>query len=298
MLWLCLGKEGVVIVRGERGARLIRISCAEGVLMLCRCAVAVLFASLATNPAAHAGECPGKDDALGTSRVIAIDPAEHRRLGSIQYPETLPLNDHEVVLTFDDGPVAPGTSKVLDALAAECVKATFFVVGQMAKEFPEIVQRAHREGHTIGTHTEHHAHLDKIAPAAAKQEIAAGIASTAKILGGLSAVAPFFRFPYLDETRAAEDYALKQGLMVWSVDFLVNDWIMTPGEISAFALERIEGKKKGILLLHDIQEKTALALPGLLRELKKRGYRVVHVVPADAAHPKTDTKADQWAAID
>jgi peptidoglycan/xylan/chitin deacetylase (PgdA/CDA1 family) len=208
----------------------------------------------------------------------------------------LPLNDHEVVLTFDDGPLAPHTAKILDALAAECVRATFFVVGEMAKEFPEIVQRAHREGHTIGTHTEHHPHLDKISPTAANKEIATGIASTAKVLGGVNAVAPFFRFPYLDQTRSAEDYALGQGLMVWSVDFLVEDWKLAPNQIETSALEGIELKKKGILLLHDIHENTALAVPGLLRELKRRGYSIVHIVPADRAHPKTDTKSDQWAA--
>ena len=81
-------------------------------------------------------ECPGNPDALGTSRTIVVDPVEHPRLGSMQYRESLPLEDHEVVLTFDDGPLPPRTNHILDILAHECVKATFFLVGQMATTYP------------------------------------------------------------------------------------------------------------------------------------------------------------------
>src|SRR3979409_1323001 len=77
---------------------------------------------------AHAGECPGHPDAIGTSRVLVVDPTEHVRLGTMQYHETLPLEDHEVVLTFDDGPLPPYTNRVLETLAAECVKATYFLI--------------------------------------------------------------------------------------------------------------------------------------------------------------------------
>src|SRR6516225_10160389 len=89
-------------------------------------AVTVLMAG-----AAAASECPGNPNAIGTSRTIVVDPVEHPRLGSMQYREGLPLKDHEVVLTFDDGPLSPKTNHVLDTLAHECVKATFFLVGEM-----------------------------------------------------------------------------------------------------------------------------------------------------------------------
>ncbi len=128
----------------------------------CRFAAAMVVAFFSMLGAAMADECHGNPNALGTSRVIAISPGEYPRIGTLEYPGTLPLNDHEVVLTFDDGPRPPHTQRVLDALAAECVQATFFVVGQMAKSYPALVQRAYRDGHTIGTHTEHHAHLDRV----------------------------------------------------------------------------------------------------------------------------------------
>ena len=103
-----------------------------------------------------AGECPGNPDALGTSRTIVVDPRDHIRIGTMDYAETLPLVDKEVVLTFDDGPIPPYTGKVLDILAAECVKATYFIVGSMAREYPALVRRAYDDGHTIGTHSMTH----------------------------------------------------------------------------------------------------------------------------------------------
>jgi hypothetical protein len=117
--------------------------------------IATLLALIATGPA-RAAECPGKPDALGTSRTLVIDPTEHIRLGMMQYPETLPLGDHEVVLTFDDGPLPPYTTRALDILASECVKATFFLVGRMVKAYPETVRQIHAAGHSIGTHSNSH----------------------------------------------------------------------------------------------------------------------------------------------
>src|ERR1700754_3285144 len=113
-------------------------------------AAAILLACAAgVGPAAAASDCPGNPNALGVSRTIVLDPTEHPRLGTLQYDESLPLNDHEVVLTFDDGPLPPYTVRVLEALAAECVKATFFLVGRMALGYPQLVRREYNEGHTI-----------------------------------------------------------------------------------------------------------------------------------------------------
>ena len=104
-------------------------------------------------PRSYATECPKEPDALGTSRTIVVDPKEHTRVGTMQYAETLPLADHEIVLTFDDGPSPRYTDRVLAILAAECVKATFFMVGEMAQMFPAEAKKVSAEGHTVGTHT-------------------------------------------------------------------------------------------------------------------------------------------------
>ena len=98
----------------------------RSVLVLALCVVGSVAASAAE-------PCPGNPDALGTSRVLAINPADFARIGSMQYAQTLPLQDHEVVITFDDGPIPPYTNAILETLASQCVKATYFLVGEMAR---------------------------------------------------------------------------------------------------------------------------------------------------------------------
>src|SRR6202020_1259329 len=95
-----------------------------------------LLAGFAIHPAS-AADCPGNPNALGTSRTLVVDPREHPRIGTMQYPETLPLDDHEVVLTFDDGPLPRNSNKVLEILADQCVKAPFFTIGNTARFSPE-----------------------------------------------------------------------------------------------------------------------------------------------------------------
>ena len=234
-----------------------------------------------------AAECPGNPQALGTSRVLVVDPAKHARVGSMQYPRTLPLADKEVVLTFDDGPLPAYTGRVLEALAAECVKATFFMVGSMARAYPEWVRRVYNAGHTVATHTQRHPGLfDHMAREQAIGEIESGIAATKTALGDSRALAPFFRFPGLRATRPMEQYLATRGIMVWSADVPSDDWRPISAEqVVAVSLARLRKKGGGVLLMHDIQARTALALPELLRELKARGYRIVHVVPSGLERP-------------
>src|ERR1700760_5150590 len=125
-----------------------------GARRLALLAIALLACFIA--PAAAAADCPDHPNALGTSRTLVVDPREHPRIGTMQYRETLPLADHEVVLPFDDGPLPRNSNKVLDILAAECVKATFFTIGSQARNSPEGVRKLLAAGHTIGTHPQTH----------------------------------------------------------------------------------------------------------------------------------------------
>ncbi len=248
--------------------------------------------------AGNAAECPGNPTAIGTSRVIAVDPTEHSRLGTMQYAETLPLAEKEVVLTFDDGPLPPYSTRILDILASECVKATYFIVGSMARAYPSVVRRIYAEGHTLGTHSQNHPMIfDKMPIEEVQREVEQGIASTAAALGNPKAVAPFFRIPGLARATSVETYLRSRGLMTWSADFDADDWRrIQASDLIDRALRRIEVMGRGILLLHDIQPVTTLALPSLLKELKTRGYRIVHVVAADIEQPKTVTAPQDWIA--
>src|SRR5262249_30928110 len=258
-------------------------------------AASVLLASLLGMGTAGAAECPA--DALGVSRTITVDPSEHRLVGSWQYGESLPLNDHEVVLTFDDGPLPPYTDRVLDLLAAECVKATFFMVGRMVQAYPAAVRRVYDEGHTIANHSQTHPFtFHKMSVDQASREIEAGFSSLRSALGDAKAIAPFFRFPGLLRQTSVEQYLAAHNYMTWSVDLAADDWThINNREVARRAISRLEARGKGILLLHDIQPATALALPEILKELKARGFKIVHVVPATPDRPKTVPEPELWA---
>jgi peptidoglycan/xylan/chitin deacetylase (PgdA/CDA1 family) len=229
------------------------------------------------------GNCPGHPGALGTSRVLALDPAQYPRVGHMQYPDSLPLNDKEVVLTFDDGPVPRYSNEILDVLASQCVKATYFMVGEMARASPAVVRRVYEEGHTIGTHSEDHPlrfgqlPVDKI-----RHEIDRGISDVGAALGGARYLAPFFRIPGLARSDVLESELVARRLVVFSSDADADDWHrhIKPDQIIALAMRRLEALGKGILLLHDIHPATAAALPGLLQQLKDNGFHIVQVVPA------------------
>jgi peptidoglycan-N-acetylglucosamine deacetylase len=260
-------------------------------------AIAGLGLLACTNPrAATAEDCPGHPDALGTSRTLVVDPLEHPRIGVMQYSQTLPLRDHEVVLTFDDGPLPRNSNQVLQILADQCVKATFFIIGQQALASPEGVRKYVAAGHSIGSHSQHHPlTFNKMTTEQAKQEIDAGIASIKAALSDPTQLAPFLRIPGLLRADPAEQYAASQGLMLWSADFLADDWHhISSSRVYDLAIKRLEARGKGILLLHDIQARTVAALPRILHELKVRGYHIVHVVPATPARPATPTEPEQW----
>src|SRR6266542_3096935 len=121
-----------------------------------RAVLAVLVLLWFTGAPLFASECPGNPDALGTSRTLAVSPTDYPRVGSMQYDQTLPLDDLEVVLTFDDGPLSPYTSRVLDILKAQCVLATFFIVGQMADSYPPLLRRIRDVRDSRGALTKNH----------------------------------------------------------------------------------------------------------------------------------------------
>jgi peptidoglycan/xylan/chitin deacetylase (PgdA/CDA1 family) len=253
-----------------------------------------LAAGIATQPV-FAADCP-RADALGTSRVLVVDAKAHPLIGSMQYRETLPLNDGEVVLTFDDGPLGKHSEQVLEILAGQCVKATFFMVGRQAQANPEGVRKARDAGHTVATHTLSHPYgMQRLSLDRSKAEIDGGIAQVTTALGEGAGISPFFRIPGLSRNDGIEEYAKEKGLQVWSADVVADDWHhISAQRVHDLAMQRLTARGKGVLLLHDIQPRTVAALPKILGDLKARGFRIVHVVPATAENPATPTEPQQW----
>ncbi|MCA1506025.1 polysaccharide deacetylase family protein [Bradyrhizobium sp. NBAIM02] len=241
----------------------------------------------------EAAECPRKD-ALGTSRVLSVDPKTYPRVGLKSFPQTLPLADREVVLTFDDGPNPPTTSKVLAALAQECVRATFFLIGHHASEHPDMVKRIAREGHTVGHHSYSHPFMGRIPFEKAMADIDRGIAADEMALHGAPTTTPstpFFRFPYFESTQAQLDLLQSRGIIVFGADLWASDWEeMTPEQQLKLVTERLAASGKGIILFHDNKARTAAMMPAFLRYLRENDYRVVHIVPAGTSQKSADTR--------
>jgi peptidoglycan/xylan/chitin deacetylase (PgdA/CDA1 family) len=244
-----------------------------------RAALAALVVSVT---AAQAAECPRKD-ALGTSRILTVDPQSFPRVGLRSFPQSLPLAEKEVVLTFDDGPFPATTAKVLAALAAECVRATFFLIGRNAEANPGTVRQIAAAGHTIGHHTWSHRILNSIGHAQALEEIARGIAADEKALHGTASrvpSTPFFRFPGFASTPALLADLQSRGIAVLGADLWASDWNpMAPEQQLRLLIDRLDHAGKGIILLHDTKSQTARMLPAFLQHLRRNGYRVVHLVP-------------------
>ncbi len=248
--------------------------------------IAIAAAAALIPLAAVAEPCPGNSQALGTERVIEVDAKTTPRVGRKHFPTTLPLRAKELVLTFDDGPWPGTTPKVLDALKHECVRATFFLLGKNVEPHPELARRELAEGHSVGHHTYSHALLDRMPLAKAEAEINRGIEEDDYAVYGQRRtvpITPFFRFPGFAANRALLDRMSERGIVVFGADVWASDWDpMSPDQQLHLILARIEQAGSGIVLFHDTKAQTAQMLPAFLRELKKRGYRIVHVVPAGA----------------
>jgi len=204
-----------------------------------------------------------------------------------QFPQTLPLDDHEVVLTFDDGPWPATTPKVLATLAQECVRATFFVIGKPASEHPELLRRIAAEGHTIGHHTWTHRSLMRIPPSQTTEEIDRGISAVEMVLHHAATTVPstpFFRFPGFESTQATLDLLQSRGIVVFGADLWASDWdSISPSQELKLVTDRLKIARRGIILFHDTKARTAAMLPAFLRYLRDNRYRVVHVVPGEPA---------------
>jgi len=216
-------------------------------------------------------------DGLGVSRTVVIDTTGGPGFGFLQYKQFDFLTDKEVVLTFDDGPW-PTTPAVLKALADECTKGLFFPVGKHTTYHPEILRQVAAAGHTIGSHTWSHAHLDskKLTEQQVREEIEKGFSAVKMALG--AAPAPFFRFPALAHTQPALGYLATRNIAMFSCDVDSNDFKSSgPDQVIQNVMTKLDKQGKGVILMHDLQKHTAVALPALLRRLKAGGYKVVQM---------------------
>ena len=237
-------------------------------------------AAPAPSPAKSAPTCD-KPDGMGLARTVEIDTTGGPAFGTEHFKQYDFLRDKEVVLTFDDGPWPENTPMVIKALTDMCVKATFFEIGEHATWRPDISKMVAAAGMTIGSHTWSHKDLAKNPYAKdiekAKDEIEMGVSAVHMAVDG--PIAPFFRFPDLQQPADLMTYLGTRNIAIFSTDIDTFDFkIHKPEDVVKSAMTKLAKNGKGIVLMHDFQHGTAEALPELLRQLKAGGYKIVHMV--------------------
>jgi peptidoglycan/xylan/chitin deacetylase (PgdA/CDA1 family) len=242
-------------------------------------------AAAQSKPAPPATAIPAcdKPGGMGLARIVEIDTTGGPGFGFEHFKQYDFLRDKEVVLTFDDGPWPGNTPAVLKALSDECLKATFFEIGEHATWHPEITKQVIAAGMTVGTHTWSHKDLARNPYAKdieqANAEIEMGISAVHMAAGG-GKVAPFFRFPALQHPPQLLSYLAERNIGIFSTDIDSRDFkLHKPEEVIKSVMSQLEKHGKGIILMHDFKPHTAEAMPELIRQLKAGGYKVVHMVP-------------------
>ena len=244
-----------------------------------------------------------KPGGMGLERIVQIDTVGGPAFGFEHFKQYDFLRDHEVVLTFDDGPWPVNTPMVIKALTDQCLKATFFEIGEHAMWHPEISKIVAQAGMTIGSHTWSHKDLAKNPYASdieqAKQEIEMGASAVTMAVG--APIAPFFRFPDLQQPPELLAYLGTRNISTFSTDVDSFDFkIHRPEQVVESVMTKLKKRGKGIVLMHDFQRGTAEALPQLLQQLKANGFMIVHMVPAGtlATLPKYDDMVRQQDKMD
>ena len=250
-------------------------------------AATAAWADDAKNPAAAQAACTNPN-ALGVARVVQIDTTGGPGFGFEHFKAYDFLEDHEVILTFDDGPWPGNTPAVLKALADQCTKAMFFPIGKHAGYHPEILKHVVAEGHTVGSHTWSHKDLSRLSVEDAKAEIEKGIAAVSIALGD-KPIAPFIRFPALKHPPELIKYMGERNIAMFSTDLDSFDFKMRRGEqVVKSVMGKLEKHRKGIILMHDFQHATASGITELLKQLKDGGYKVVQVVGKTPLQPQPE----------
>lgn len=179
-----------------------------------------------------------------------------------------------IALTFDDGPSAALTPKLLDLLAARHLKATFFVVGQNAADHPEILKRAVKEGHEIGNHSWSHPNLGKMSDEAVRRELQK---TDDAITAAIGKRPTLMRPPYGSITARQKKWIHEEfgyRIIIWDVDPL--DW-KRPGPSVVTARILKETRAGSIVLSHDIHPPTIEAMPKTFDQLIEKGFKSVTV---------------------
>jgi peptidoglycan/xylan/chitin deacetylase (PgdA/CDA1 family) len=247
----------------------------------------------ATKPAkpAHSSEAVPKAVSPNVEKEAAQKSPAPPKEPAISF-NSVHVDGPYIAMTFDDGPSAALTPKLLDLLAARHIKATFFVIGENVAEHPEIVARAAREGHEIASHSWSHPNLGKMSQEGVRSQLQQTDDAIKTAIGKSPTL---LRPPYGSITEREKRWIHDEfgyDIILWDVDPL--DW-KRPGP--AVVRNRIlkETRPGSIVLSHDIHPGTIEAMPTTFDELEAKGFKFVTVselldmATPETPHPKAKT---------
>ncbi len=190
-----------------------------------------------------------------------------------------PPRKKKIAITFDDGPHPVYTLKLLDGLAQRNVKATFFIIGESAERYPEVIKRIYDEGHLIGNHTYSHVQLTCISSTRAIEEIRKTNDIVASITGE---TVRYIRPPFglYNKTLAASSNLIP---ILWTVD--PRDWsVLNTNSVVSHVVKKV--KENDVILLHDIFDTSVDAALQIIDILLEQGYTFVTVDELKESNPK------------
>lgn len=237
------------------------------VLLIC---INVLCALVLTFQA-YAGTQKGIWDTASDGTLSSSD-SEYAEGGSSQ-DEVYLLNENEkrrVAITFDDGPNATWTPKLLEGLKERGVKACFFVIGQKAEANPQLIRQMYEEGHVIGNHTYSHVQLTRLS----KETVYEEITKTNQIIQEITGESPLYIRPPFGSWDEEFESSLSMIPVMWTVDTL--DW--KSKNTDSVVRRALKGAKdNSIILLHDNYETSVEGALCIIDELQKEGFEFVTV---------------------
>lgn len=237
-------------------------------------ALALSISAYAQTPSRPATPASAPSLARPLAALAAGPSAPETKAGT--KPITKPVNCRRVkcvALTFDDGPV-PQTKAVLDALKKKGARATFFVLGSLAKQHPAVLRRMLQDGDAIGNHSWDHAMFSGLSTPAIKRELKR---TQAAIWSATGTKSHLVRIPYGENNprlRKAAASSVQSASVLWSVDTL--DWkYRNSATVTRNVMRAV--RPGSIVLMHDIHPTTRAAVPGIISRLQAKGYVLVTV---------------------
>lgn len=194
----------------------------------------------------------------------------------------------EVILSFDDGPHPTLSKKVVDMLERIGAKAHFFQLGQNVQVYPAVTKYIAAHGNSIGNHSWDHSDFKTLS---FEQQLKQISDTNRMIINTIGWVDPFFRYPYGSTTTDMNQFLKdhREANFLWSIDS--NDWkkinaddtIRTNAQVVQETLNQLDQRGRGLVLFHDVHERTVELLPTFLTALYKKGYKIILLQAAESS---------------